>query len=238
MELLKFQQGNSKLHKNIYTFSLPAGHTCPFALKCFSKFDTSQNKIIDGPNIEFRCFAVMYEARFKMARNNVWHNLNLLKSCNNNITKLSNLIRNSIPLKAKIIRIHVGGDFFHINYFKAWLNVISSFPHITFYAYTKAIPFIVKYKSNIPSNFKITASFGGTRDDLIIKHNIISSAKVVFSPDDTTLPIDHNDSLAIANNQSFALLLHSMQPKQSPASKAWFHLKKLNLGGYNRNKIK
>lgn len=237
MERLKFQQGNSKLNKNIYTFTLPAGHTCPFALKCFSKFDPSQNKIIDGPNIDFRCFAVTYEARFKNARNNVWHNLNLLKSCNNNITKLYNLIFNSIPLESKIIRIHVGGDFFHINYFKAWLNVISKFPNITFYAYTKAIPFIVKYKNNIPSNFKITASFGGTHDDLIIKHNLIS-AQVVFSPNNTTLPIDHNDSLAIANNQPFALLLHGMQPKQSPASKAWNTLKKLNLGGYNRNKTK
>ncbi len=32
-QLLKFQKGNAKLDKSIHTFSLPAGHSCPFAFE-------------------------------------------------------------------------------------------------------------------------------------------------------------------------------------------------------------
>jgi phospholipid/cholesterol/gamma-HCH transport system ATP-binding protein len=37
IELLSFGHGNAKLDKEIYTFSLPSGWTCPFAEQCLAK---------------------------------------------------------------------------------------------------------------------------------------------------------------------------------------------------------
>ena len=53
---------------NIYSFSLPSGHTCPFALDCLSKADRITGKITDGLNTLFRCFQASIEAISPTAR--------------------------------------------------------------------------------------------------------------------------------------------------------------------------
>ncbi len=58
---LKFGNGNSKLAEGIFTFSLPAGHFCPFANECKSKASRKDGTITDGPNTTFRCFAASNE---------------------------------------------------------------------------------------------------------------------------------------------------------------------------------
>src|SRR4051812_39336424 len=75
---LKFGQGNAKLDDGIHTFSLPAGHFCPFADKCLSKADRETGRITDGPDTEFRCFSASNEVRgsVRAAR---WHNADLLR---------------------------------------------------------------------------------------------------------------------------------------------------------------
>ena len=135
--LLKFQQGNAKLGKNIYTFSLPAGHSCPFANDCLSKADKLTGKLTDGPNTQFRCFAASAEAVYPNVRIARWHNFDLLKKLNSNESK--DLILQSLPKKANIIRIHVSGDFFNESYFMAWLQVAKLRPNVLFYAYTKSL---------------------------------------------------------------------------------------------------
>ncbi len=60
------------------------------------------------------------------------------------------------------VRIHDSGDFFKRSYYRAWLRVAESAPDITFYAYTKSIPFI-DWDLH-PRNFRLTQSLGGKRD--------------------------------------------------------------------------
>ena len=229
--LLKFGKGNAKLNTAIATFSLPSGYTCPFASACKSFADKLTGTIKDAGGNLFRCFSASQECVYPQVRAQRWHNFNLLQS----VSDMAQLINASL-LKQDYIRVHVAGDFFSQDYFDAWMKVATLNPSKTFYAYTKSIPYWVARLGTIPANFKLTASFGGLHDELIEKNNLIS-AKVVFSTQaakDLGLEIDTDDSHAILNTKSFALLIHGTQPKGSEASKAWQNVKKNEGGGYSK----
>ena len=230
---LRFVFGNNKLSRNIATFSLPAGHSCPFALDCLSKANRLTGKVTDGKDTKFRCFAAMAEAAFTSVRKLRWQNLELLRKAGN-IEKMTELIQTSIPFGTTIIRIHASGDFYTERYFLAWLNVAYNYPAIVFYGYTKAVSYLVKYKDIIPSNFRITASKGGKHDHLIKEHNL-KYAEVVFSKEQADamgLELDDDDSHAIKFTKSFALLLHGTQPEGSIAASALSTLRKQGHTGY------
>jgi hypothetical protein len=223
--LLKFQKGNAKLDKKIYTFSLPAGHSCPFANDCLSKSDRLTGKLTDGPNTQFRCFAASAEAVYKNVRLARWHNFDLLRNLNS--SEAFDLILNSLPVKANIVRIHVSGDFFNEAYFLAWLQVAKLRPSVTFYAYTKSLIYWVNHIKDIPDNFILNASEGGKLDAQINLHGL-KFAKVVYSPEQAEalgLKIDHTDEAAFKTTESFALLIHGQQPKGSKASQSIKDLK-------------
>jgi hypothetical protein len=229
MQLLKFQQGNAKLGKNIFTFSLPAGHSCPFANDCLSKADKLTGKLTDGPNTQFRCFAASSEAVYPNVRLARWHNFDLLKKLTTN--EASNLIIESLPKKANIVRVHVSGDFFNESYFLAWLQVAKLKPNVLFYAYTKSLVYWVNYIKEIPTNLVLNASEGGKLDAQISEHGL-KFAKVVYSPEQAEelgLLIDHTDEAAYKTKESFALLIHGQQPKGSKASQSIKDLKARNI---------
>jgi hypothetical protein len=231
---LNFGLGNAKLSKAIATFSLPAGHSCPFAKECFSKSDRLTGKITDGKDMKFRCFAASEECVFTSARTSRWNNFKLLKQTNS-LEEMANLIQRSLPFGIGIVRVHPSGDFYNETYFLAWLNVALNNPMLIVYGYTKCLKYLIKYKKNIPSNFRFSASKGGKLDNLISKHHL-RSAEVIFSTEEArrrNLPIDHDDSEAIYGTTDFLLLLHGMQPINSEASKALSQLKKQGLGAYN-----
>ena len=83
----------------------------------------------------------------------------------------------------------------------------------------------------IPENFVLTASRGGRQDELIDQFKMRES-KVVFSEAEAEAlgyEIDHTDEHAAIpeiRNESFALLIHGVQPKGSKASEAIKQLKK------------
>lgn len=243
MSKLKFSKGNAKLDKRVVTFSLPAGVTCPGANECKSmavKDANGKRTIKDGPKTKFRCFAASQEVLFKNTYESRAHNLRLLKACGKGKAgriAMATLINESLPKKAKYVRVHVSGDFYSQAYFNAWLAVAEANPKVLFYAYTKSLHFWVKKLGLIPSNFVLTASVGGKHDLLIHAHNL-RYAKVVYSEDEANnlgLAIDHDDTLAMVNGPSFALLLHGTQPEGSEAGKAWSKLKKAGKSGYSAN---
>jgi len=226
---LSFGKGNAKVGDHVYTFSLPAGHTCPFANECLSRADKKTGKIKDGPQTVFRCFAASMEARMPSVRVSRWNNLDILRAAGlTDSHAMADLILSSIPRMAKKIRIHVAGDFFNPEYLRAWIRVAQARPDILFYAYTKSIPFILAERGNIPFNLVITASIGGKADKLI-NGSGLQSARVVYSEQEASflgLPIDHDDSHAQRAGGSFALLIHGTQPKGSKAAKALAELNK------------
>jgi hypothetical protein len=213
--MLSFGKRNAKLGKDIATFSLPAGFTCPKAHECLSKSNRETGKIKDGKHTQFRCFSASAEALYPNVRKSRWNNFEQLKG--KTVNDMVSLIDSSLP-KHKIIRVHVSGDFFSQDYFAAWMKVARKNPDKLFYAYTKCLSTWVKYwlVKDIPENFILTASYGG-KEDYLIKEFNLRSAIVVYSvkeAEEKGLKIDHDDSLARDKSvKSFALLIHGIQPK-------------------------
>lgn len=247
MDLLKFSRGNAKLDalekltgRQVWTFSLLSGHTCPFAKDCLSKAVEVDGKrvIQDGKYTQFRCFSASQEVLFPAVYNARKYNTDLVKSCGNVLHRMSDLIIDSLPADAGIIRVHVGGDFFSLNYMTAWMDAAAMNKGKLFYAYTKSLNMWIQLKKRgaIPNNFVLTASRGGMLDHLIDEHQL-REARVVYSELEAAaygLEIDHDDSHALYNGPSFALLIHGIQPAGTEASKAVHKLK--GKGSYGRNK--
>jgi len=230
--MLKFSRGNAKLDKlekkikgQVWTFSLLSGHSCPYAKDCRSQAVESASgklSIQDGPHTLFRCFSASQEAFFKNVYNSRKSNMALVELAAKSVDDAAKLIVSMIPKKCKAVRIHVGGDFKTQAYFDSWLLAACKRPDLIFYAYTKSLPFWVSRLPNIPTNFVLTASYGGYKDNLIAEYNLRYS-KVVFSKYEAKqlkLPIDHDDSHAYRPVGNFALLVHGIQPAKSKARKA------------------
>lgn len=233
---LYFSRGNAKLHKDTAILSLPAGHTCPFAKLCKASTNRQTGKIVAGPDAEIRCYAVTPETLFPNIRASRWHNFELLRNAKT-IIGMANLIESSLITKKniKLVRMHQSGDFFNQSYFDAWLIVAKYHPEWIFYGYTKALPYWIKRLGEIPTNFKLTASRGGTHDHLIETFGL-RSARIVLSEREAKrkwhLPIDHDDTHGWQGTGDFAILIHGTQPIGSKAGKAWYRISRFGKGGY------
>ena len=256
--MLKFSKANAKIealsqvpelakylykpHNKVYSFDLLSGYSCPFAEKCLSKatFDSFANKrkIKDGPKTEFRCFSASQEVQYTNVynlRKNNYEFLKMLNTGENIVERMAEAIDYALPANAGVVRIHVAGDFFNENYFRAWMLVARLNPTVLFYAYTKSLKYWIDNRYLIPDNLILTASRGGRLDHLIDEHNL-REAVVVFSEseaEEKNLIIDHDDSHAARpslKDNSFALLIHGTQPKGSEAANA--------LQTLRRNKVK
>ena len=254
--MLKFSKANAKTQalandpeladyltdkRKIYSLDLLSGYSCPHAKQCLSKAvvqDNGKRKIRDGKHTQFRCFSASQEVQYTNVYNSRKHNFDLLRNLHHD--DMFYMIDDSLPKDAGIVRIHVAGDFFNQEYMHAWYAVALNNPRTLFYAYTKSLRFWLSV-NEFPElwNFVLTASYGGTHDHLIDEFNL-RSAKVVFSEAEAAelgLAIDHDDTHAAKptlRDDSFALLLHGTQPKDSEASKALKALK--GKGSYSRNK--
>lgn len=242
LKYLSFGYDNAKFNAGIATFSIPAGWSCPFALECLSKANRKTGAIKDGKDTKYRCFSATMEARMPSIRISRWNNLKLLQACQDKDQMIDLILRSWEAARkpqrmAKIMRVHVGGDFFSQRYFDAWMEVARLRQDRVFYAYTKAIPHWVEHINTYgttPSNFKLVASYGGTADYMIRAYGL-RHARVVYSLEHAErlgLEIDHDDSHAYASDRSFALLVHGTQPAGSEAGKA---IRKLIAAGHNPN---
>lgn len=228
---LAFGKGNAKLGKEISTFSLPAGWTCPGASQCLARANRETGKIRDGADQSFRCFAATAESAYRNVRESRWSNFEKLKGKSRE--EMASLILESLPSDAQVVRIHVSGDFFSESYFLAWCDTARAKPDVKFYAYTKSVHFWREHQAQVPSNLILTGSEGGKFDAQL---SGLKTAKVVFSEEQAAalgLQIDHDDSHAYGGIESFALLLHGTQAKGSQAAKSLSALRAQGIGGYS-----
>jgi len=232
--LVRYLQGKRK----VVFFDLISGWSCPFANECLSKVHEidGKRKIVDGPNTLFRCFSASQEVLFPNVYNKRMANFQAMKGAKTP-DEMADILDANLPSNAGVVRIHVGGDMFSPNYFYAWMLMAIRNPTVLFYAYTKSLNYWIANLGKIPQNLILTASRGGRLDNLIDKHNL-REAKVVFSQDEANalgLEIDHDDSHAAdpsKKHQSFALLIHGVQPAGSEAGKAVKTLK--GVGSYGK----
>lgn len=189
----------------VWEFNLPAGWSCPFATACLTKADRVTGKQTNGPEQEFKCYAAVVE-RYPAVRGVRWANFDQLKG--KSVSEMADIISAAMPPSAKHVRIHGGGDFFNQSYFDAWLEVCERFPGVKFWAFTKSIGYWVARLDRIPGNLTLQASYGGRQDDLIEKHGLKYARvfKSIEEVNDSGLPLDVDDSLAMDGFTSFALL--------------------------------
>ncbi len=234
-QILKFGNGNAKLDQAIFTFSLPATHSCPGARECKVRADRHTGKIKGGPDTQFWCYATMMEMRHRTVRNARWHNFDLVRGKAK--SKVIDTILCSLTPFAGYVRVHDSGDFFSQTYFDAWMEVARQRRRTLFYAYTKSLVYWVARVGTVPDNFVLTASWGGTHDHLIDEYDL-RSARMVLNKEEAErlgLEIDHDDSHAMMNpGPDFALLIHGPQPAGTPASKAVAALRAQGEYGYGK----
>lgn len=262
MSKFLFCKANAKLvklqnltGKRVMSFSTMSGYACPFAHNCLSKVKVANGKatLQDGPNTLYRCFSASQEVLFPNVRKHRQHNLEVLREYCNDASKLAAKLMEDLPKQAEIVRWHVAGDIVNQNHFDALIEVAIFRPQIQFYAYTKSLPYWVKRLGQIPQNLILTASYGGSRDNLIAEFNLRSAVVIADFADpprsryrllnqhcalDTVtnqrILIDHNDMKAFSNGPSFGLLVHASQPKGSDASRSWQKIKG-TIGGYAKS---
>lgn len=124
---------NRKLGPDIWTWSIPAGLTCPGATKaCLSC-----------------CYALT--GMFTMPDVSKSYHLNWQAAASD---KFVHWAINEIRRKnISVFRIHVSGDFFSPKYANKWVKIVKALPHVTFYAYTRSW----RVKSIVPVLKKLSA---------------------------------------------------------------------------------
>ena len=239
MSKLKISGSNAKIEYP--SLSLLSGSSCPSALDCLAKVKiiNGKRKIIDGPMAKFRCFSASNEAQLPSVYEQRKHNFDLLRKCET-VEDMYNLLKVSIKDSFTPFRIHVGGDFFNQKYFDAWIEQAKNNPHRIFYAYTKSINYWVERLEEIKQvpNLRLVASRGGRYDNLIKEHNLIE-AIVVSSEEEAkklNLEIDHDDSLAIRNTKSFALVIHGTQKQGSKEARIVEANKRNKIHSYSKKR--
>jgi hypothetical protein len=211
-----FSRGNSYLFsRDVYTWNLPSGHTCPGAWACLAYADRETGRITKGKHSEFKCYSAVTE-RFPAVRAKSWSNYELVRF--QEPQTIADLLCALLPKRAELIRIHAAGDFFSQPYFDAWLEVCRREPGRRFWAFTKSIRYWLARINDVPPNLNMRASLGSKHDDLIIEHGL-KYARVVYSPQEAerlNLRIDSDDSLAAFGNEPFALLENFTRPRNLP----------------------
>jgi len=210
--------------------------------------DDGKLSVKDGPNTVFRCFSASQEAQYRQTYQARFMNGALIKKAHRlaGIDGVTDLLEDSLlnhprhkirraDMDSALIRPHISGDMFSLWYLDAWLALARRRPQWRIYFYTKALPLLVfripglapLWESTaLPDNVHPIASRGGTHDHLIpglLATGRVRESRVVYSVEEAErlgLEIDIDDSLAAFGDKSFALLIHSTQPKGSRAASA------------------
>lgn len=236
--VLTFSKTNDKLQKLAITaFDLPAGYTCPFAKVCKTIAHKKGGKFAGGKSIkqtgDVRCYAASTEAMYPSVRKMRWRNFDLLNVFKGDTEGMKQLMLRSLSYhesvnpRIRVLRIHSSGDFYSQEYFDAWMQTAKDRNDILFYAYTKALPFWKERKKSLPGNFRLIASEGGTRDELIDKEQF-RKAVIVRDKGEAIrrkLNIDVNDFLGALGDGDFALLLHGSQNAGPDAKQSYANRK-------------
>jgi hypothetical protein len=233
-----------KNRRKVYSCDLLSGWSCPGACDCLAKVHVEYfgngvvgRKIKDGPATIFRCFSASQEICYPNTYNARLHNFNLIKGIRG-YRKIANLIMQSLPKNLGILRWHVAGDFFKMDYLQAAIHVAEQMPDRLFYAYTKSLHLLQKIdmldprQGMILPNFLVTTSRGGKYDHLLEPLGVRTATVIFEEWQAGDWPIDHDDSHAATSGGDFALLLHGVQPAGSEASRALSKLK--GKGSYGK----
>jgi hypothetical protein len=242
-----FGAGNSKLPDSTLTFALPSGHTCPGALQCHARADRLTGKITDGPHQVFRCHAASIEALRPSVRKARWRNLELIAHLD--AAPMAELLMAGISAarthKSTHVRWFTGGDCYSAALRDAIIRCSQGTPELIHYLYTKNLYLWIEDSDapsglmQLPSNLRVTASWGGRFDHLLEAGFFPRTARVLDTQEEANalgLQIDYTDQLAWQEQPShFCHLSHGGQRPGSAAGNAIRARRKAGaFSGYGR----
>jgi len=116
--------------------------------------------------------------------------------------------------RAERIRIHDSGDFYSEEYLDAWLAIVKARPQVEFYAYTKMVSLFNRRKRDIPKNFVVIYSFGGTEDKLIDvtkdRHSLVFTSLQSLKRAGYANASEQDD-VALGSNPCIGLVYHGIK---------------------------
>lgn len=212
-ESYRLRSFNKKTGKEIYSFDILSGISCPYANECKAKvvIVDGKRKIKDGKDMLYRCFSASQEAVYSNVYKLRSSNFNLLRSLKTEGDITEELLK-TFPKNVGILRFHVAGDLFKKDQFLAYCNLAKENPKTKFYGYTKNLKVWTENKDSMPSNMKYIASRGGRLDHMIEKYNL-PEAVVIDNEKQAKIigyPIDYDDSHALYG-KSCCLKIHGVQ---------------------------
>jgi len=159
---------NSKMKKSsqngtdIYNFGIPAYKsetgliTCPQAKHCIAGCYARSG------TYNFSNVKNAYENRLKATQSETFVDLMVAEI---NLKLVQSVAKDNTCL----IRIHDSGDFYNMSYIAKWLIIMEKMPQCKFYAYTKQVVLFkeINRLKQLPNNFTVIYSFGGTEDSHI-----------------------------------------------------------------------
>jgi len=131
--------------------------TCPNAGACKAYCYAGAAGIAGGGTYRFRLSMVKHSRNLNYVMNDPFEFANQL------VREIRVKARNS---KFRAVRIHDSGDFMSEGYWGVMKSVMLALPNVQFYCYSKMVSFF-KSRNDIPSNFTVVFSTGGTEDHLI-----------------------------------------------------------------------
>jgi len=141
--------------REVYNFGITAGkEACPMAGECAKGCYAKQGAYVWG-NVK-----PAFDERLKLTKTDefVLSAIKELRDLQAKATRAG---------KKLVIRVHDSGDFYSLGYWKKWAQIMQEFPDVSFYAYTKMVPFFRLLKGKLPPNFIVIYSEGGKADRLI-----------------------------------------------------------------------
>ena len=146
----KLKKTSKLIRLRVFNFGIPAfedtngKRTCPFAGSC-AKFCYAQKGAYSWSNVK-----PAFQFRYVATKSNDF---------------VDDMIAEIKKKKVDILRVHDSGDYYSRGYIDKWIEIARRLPDVKFYSYTKSIPLFIGV--DIPDNYDIIFSEGGTRDDMI-----------------------------------------------------------------------
>ncbi|NBW11475.1 MAG: hypothetical protein EBR82_25940 [Caulobacteraceae bacterium] len=113
--------------------------------------------------------------------------------------------------RAERIRIHDSGDFYNEEYLDRWIRIMRARPEVEFYAYTKMVSLFKRRSQDLPKNFTVIYSFGGTEDRLIDvtkdRHSLVFESVAQLKACGYS-DASKQDDVALGKNPKIGLVYH------------------------------
>jgi hypothetical protein len=113
--------------------------------------------------------------------------------------------------RAERIRIHDSGDFYNEEYLDRWIRIMRARPQVEFYAYTKMVSLFKRRSKDLPKNFTVIYSFGGTEDRLIDvkrdRHSLVFESEAQLKARGYS-DASNQDDVALGKNPKIGLVYH------------------------------